>query len=56
MMAGKTKVKAENDGELRKKIEYQVACEERAHRIVERLIYNPNTQEELINAVCTVYY
>ncbi|XP_053380968.1 putative RNA polymerase II subunit B1 CTD phosphatase RPAP2 isoform X2 [Mercenaria mercenaria] len=37
--------------EQRRKIEYQVACEERAHRIVERLIDNPVTQEQLINAV-----
>ena len=52
MMAGKTKDEKDNV-ELRKKIEYQVACEERAHRIVERLIYNPVTQEQLVNAVCT---
>lgn len=37
--------------ELRKKIEYQVACEERAHRIVEKLIENPITEEVLLQSV-----
>ena len=39
--------------ELRKKIEYQVACEERAFRIVERLIENHITEQQLLDAVCT---
>ncbi|KAL4219617.1 RNA polymerase II associated protein 2 [Mactra antiquata] len=37
--------------ELRKKVEYQVACEERAYRIVERLIDNPITEEMFCNSL-----
>ena len=50
-MSGEEDKKAE----LRKKIEYQVACEERAFRIVERLIDNPITAQQLLDAVglCT---
>ena len=44
----------ERKTELRKKIEYQVACEERAFRIVERLIETPVTEQRLLDAVCTV--
>lgn len=39
------------DEELRKKIVYRVSCEERAHRIVERLIDNPVTQEHLLDCL-----
>ncbi|XP_052790095.1 putative RNA polymerase II subunit B1 CTD phosphatase RPAP2 [Mya arenaria] len=42
---------AEKQAELRRKIEYKVACEERAHKIVERLIDNPISQDTLLNAV-----
>ena len=41
---------------LRRKIEYRVACEERAHHIVERLIENPVEEEALINSVCFSWY
>jgi hypothetical protein len=47
-------VKGDKDEELRKKIVYCVSCEERAHRIVERLIDNPVTQEHLIDCVSTL--
>ena len=47
----------EEDGkkeELRKKIEYQVACEERAFRIVERLIEDPIAEQMFLDCVSTV--
>ena len=47
----------EEDGkkeELRKKIEYQVACEEKAFRIVERLIENPISEQMFLDCVSTV--
>jgi phosphoribosylformylglycinamidine (FGAM) synthase PurS component len=37
--------------ELEKKIRKQVACEERAHRLVEQLLENPITEQFLIQAV-----
>ena len=36
---------------LRKKIEYQVACEEKAFKIVERLIENPVPEQVFIDGV-----
>ncbi|XP_052220591.1 putative RNA polymerase II subunit B1 CTD phosphatase RPAP2 isoform X3 [Dreissena polymorpha] len=49
VMTGKSK--EDKNAELRRKIEYQVACEEKAHRIVERLIENPVTGEALIDSL-----
>ena len=42
---------AEKKKELEKNIRYQVACQERAHRIVEKLLDNPVTEECLLDSV-----
>ena len=41
--------------ELEKKIRRQVACEERAFRIVEQLLENPIAEKFLTDAVCVKY-
>ena len=41
----------EKKAALRKKVEYQVACEEKAFRIVERLIENPVEHDWFIDSV-----
>lgn len=48
---GEVNVEEKKKAELRKKIEYQVACEERAHRLVEKLIENPISEDILLNSV-----
>lgn len=51
-----------NENELRKKelleakIRHQVACEEKAFRIVERLIENPVAEDFLIDAVKFTFF
>ena len=41
--------------ELETKIRRQVACEERAHRLVEQLLENPVSENFLMEAVSYIY-